>query len=296
MGMKHIISSFLGLLFVFAVFAQDETTTEVVEKDKAVRAPFESGYLIDNQTTYIAYPKTLELAIQHKFGTFENGNSDLWGIYAAGSNIRIAFDYVVYKNVQIGYGLTKRNMTHDFNAKWTILEQTRKNTVPVAVAIYGNMGLSGEPDANFGNDYNFSGRFSYFGQVIVGRKVNDWLSLQVATSYSHYNMSDTSRFDYDKIGLHFNGRAKFSPQGSFIFNYDLPLSVDGLVLQANKNDQQPTANLSVGVEFSTSTHSFQIYAGKYTGMLMQDNMLHHNASFGLSNYAIGFTITRLWGF
>lgn len=298
--MKHILSTILGLLiFTFAI-AQDETAPEVKEKDKPVRAPFESGLLIDNQTSYIPYPNTLEFVIQHKFGTFEDGKTDLWGIYAPAANIRLGMNYVVYQNVQVGYGISKGSITnsgmiHDFNAKWTILEQTRKNTVPVAVAIYGNIGLDASPDKSFGENYSFTGRLSYFGQVIVGRKFSDALTLQVAGSYSHFNMADITVYNYDQVGVHVSGRFKFSPQGAVIFNYDQPIIIDGISLSTNEGDE-PTGNVSVGVEFSTSTHAFQIYAGKFTSMLMQDNMVHHTKPYELKYYGFGFTITRLWSF
>lgn len=293
--MKHIFSTIIGLLIFTLAMAQEESMPVVKEKDKPVRAPFESGLLIDNQTTYIPYPNTLEFVIQHKFGNFENGKSDLWGIYAPAANIRMGLNYVVYNNVQVGYGITKNGMLHDFNAKWTILEQTRKNSVPVAVTLYGNMAISGEPDKNFGENYSFTGRLSYFGQLIIGRKFSDAISLQVAGSYSHYNMTDITMYDYDKVGVHVNGRIKFSPQGAIIFNYDQPILIDGMHLSTNTGDDA-TGNVSVGVEFSTSTHAFQIYAGKFNGMLMQDNMVHHNKPYELKYYGLGFTITRLWSF
>jgi hypothetical protein len=34
-------------------------------------------------------------------------------------------------------GLSKEKMHTDLNAKWTIVEQTRENTIPVAVTLYG---------------------------------------------------------------------------------------------------------------------------------------------------------------
>jgi hypothetical protein len=86
--------------------------------------------------------RTLQMAIQHKFGTFENGMTDIYGLYSS-ANIRIAFDYVPIKNVQVGYGLTRTEMTHDFSAKWTVFEQTQSNSRPVALAFYGNLGING---------------------------------------------------------------------------------------------------------------------------------------------------------
>src|SRR6056297_392701 len=118
--MKKILL-LLSVLFLSCQFliAQE---TEKETKPRPVRAPFESPYLLDNQTTFILPEKTLQMAIQHKFGTMEEGISDLYGIYSS-ANIRIGFDYVPYENVQVGYGLTRTNMTHDFNAKWTVLNR-----------------------------------------------------------------------------------------------------------------------------------------------------------------------------
>lgn len=288
--MKRLLNLLIVLSLAFSLFAQEEET-EV--KDKPVRQPFESAYLIDNQTTYIPYVNTLEYVIQHKFGNFQNGISDLFGIYAPGANVRIGFNYVVYKNIQVGWGLTKANFTNDFNVKYTILEQTRKNTIPIALTFYGLAGINGEEKEVFGENYSFMGRMSYFAQIIVGRKFNDWLSLQGGTSFSHYNMVDRKVSDFDKVGVHLNGRVKFSPQMSFIFNYDQPLD---LLVLSNKNGENVSANIAAGIEIATSTHAFQIYAGQFSGVLPQDIMINNYTDFALKNFAIGFTITRLWNF
>lgn len=289
--MKRLYTTLLLSLFLLAGFAQEEAVEKPV--DKPVRQPFESAYLLDNQTTYIPYVKTLEYVIQHKFGSFENGVKDLFGIYAPGANVRIGFNYVVYNNLQLGWGLTKTNMTNDFNVKWTAFEQTRENTFPVALTFYGVAAINGLPESYFGKDYSFTGRFSYFAQAIASRKFNNWLSLQLGASFAHYNMVDRTRSDFDKVGVHLNGRMKFSPQMAFIFNYDQPLP---LLMLRNKDGENTSPNIAAGLEISTSTHAFQIFAGPYSGALMQDIMVNNYNDLALNNFAIGFTITRLWSF
>lgn len=304
--MKKYILIFILSVFVVNTFAQD-TETEVKVKDKPVRSPFESGLLIDNQTTVIPVENTLEFVIQHKFGTMENGFSDLFGIYSPGANIRLGLNYVPIKNIQVGIGVTKKNMYTDMNAKWTILEQTRKNTVPIAVAIYGSMAIDGRPADNFGSGYvshpgepnsnytiTFSDRLSYFTQLIIGRKFTDWLSLQTAVSFTHYNMVEQN-WDHDKIGIHFNGRIKISPQGSLVFNYDLPLKIQSISEQpVLVNYAKP--NLAFGFEISTSTHAFHIYMGTADGIIPQDMMMYNQNDWKDKGLAIGMTITRLWNF
>jgi len=292
-------------------FAQDAATdsTGVDEKDKPVRSPFESGYLIDAQTTVIPNAHTLEMIIQHKFGTIENGKSDLFGIYAAGANIRLGLNYVPVKNFQIGIGLTKKYMATDLSAKWTIIQQTRKGTNPLAIAVYGNMAIDGRNISAFESgtvreafsgpvsDFKLSDRLSYFSQVIIGRKITEWLSLQAAASFTHFN-SVKETADHDKVGVHFSGRVKVSPQGSIIFNYDQPLKIKDITEQLDwTNTSKP--NLAFGYEISTSTHAFQIYMGYANGMLPQDNIMYNqNDILDILNnkLSIGFNITRLWGF
>jgi hypothetical protein len=286
--MKKIFLPFITLILTSAIlFAQEEAPV-----DKPVVEPFGSGYLIDNQTTLVPYPKTLEFVIQHKFGTLENGREDVWGIYNS-ANVRLALNFVVMKNLQVGYGLTKTDMVHDFSAKWTFLEQTRKNSVPLSVAFYGNVGLSGNPEDTYGAEYKFSNRLSMFGQFIASRKFTDRLSLQVGASFSHFNQADTSKFDYDRIGLHLNGRFKVTEQGSVIFNYDQPLKA--LQLRAHE-DVELHPNVALGYEISTVAHDFQFYLGYSKQLLPQYTMMRETKDFDFNQFNFGFVITRLAGF
>lgn len=307
--MKKYILSFALLVFSLGgLFAQEsEEQAPVKEKDKPVRSPFESGYLIDNQTSVIPVVNTLEYVIQHKFGSIGNGKSDLWGIYAPGANIRIGLNYVPFKNFQIGWGIAKKNKYNDFSAKWTILEQTRNNTIPVAVFVYGNFAIDGRNisafetgkvqrafQTNVSYDYKFADRLSYFSQLIVGRKFCDAFTMQAGVSFTHYNAVSMG-LDHDKIGVHVNGRVKVSPQGSIIFNYDAPLKIKSISEQLEWY-KHPEPNLSFGYEISTSTHAFQIYMGNSDGIIPQDIMMYNLNKLDKDNFAIGFTITRLWNF
>jgi len=301
--MKKYIALLLFSTFAVQLFAQE---TEK-EKDSPVSKTFESGYLIDNQTVEMYDAKTLEFAIQHKFGSMENALSDLFGVYADGANIRLGLNYVPVKSLQLGIGATKKNMYTDFNAKWLVLQQTEKNSIPVSVALYGNMAIDGRNKSTFGTgktnhpgegttQYNIttSDRLSYFSQLIIARKITNGFSLQAGVSFSHYNMT-VKDGDHDKIGLHFSGRIKFSPQSAIIFNYDHPLKIKDISEQTKwtaAND--PLPNLCIGWEIATYTHAFQIYVGTADGILNQDMMMHNRNDWTNKGLAIGFNITRLW--
>lgn len=310
---KNILFIVLLSFISMGSFAQEEATDAPEVKDYPVSATFESGILIDAQTVVIPDAKTLEMVIQHKFGTIDGGRSNLWGIYGS-ANIRIEMNYVPVKNLRIGAGITKKFMTTDLNAKWSVLQQTRENTIPVSVVLYGNVGIDGRPKGDFAdsvsvgspvgevNEFGFQDRLSYFSQVIVARKFNEWLSLQAGVSFSHYNLTNYQAvgrgYDHDKVGLHFNGRIKVSTQGSVIFNYDMPLKIKDISEQDEWNDSFPASkpSLAVGYEVSTGTHAFQVFMSSTTSLLPQDNMLWNQNKMDDTGFAIGFVITRLWGF
>lgn len=290
----------LGLIISNESFAQEE-------KDVPAANAFESGILIDQQTMMIPDAKTLEFIIQHKFGNMDNGLSDLWGLYSPGANVRLALNYVPVKDVQIGAGITKKNMYSDFNAKWNILKQTQQNTIPVSLTLYGVAAVDGRNESAFGTgkvrhsgeqnaeySISFNDRISYFSQLIVSRRFSDAFSLQAGASFTHYNMV-AHDYNHDIVGLHVAGRLKVSPQGSIIFNYDHPLQIQGISEQLDW-DTHPNPNLSVGFEIFTFTHAFQMYVGTADGIIPQDIMLYNQRDWKNKGLAIGFTITRLWMF
>lgn len=292
--MKKYIAGLIILLFGFTVaFAQDEAETK--KDNKPVRSPFEHSMVIDNQTCLIHDKNTFEWVIQHRFGAMDNGIKDIYGLYAPGANIRNGFNYTILDNVQVGYGLMLKNMTSDFNVKWAALQQTRENTMPVAVTLYANMAIDGRNKSVFGTEYKSSNRLSYFSQLIVGRKFNDWFTLQATGSFSHYNSVD-SISNHDVFGIGFNGRVKFSPQSSIVFQYDFPLKIQSISEQKEFEVAKP--NFGIGWEISTGYHAFQLYVTSSNGILPQEIYMHNSfdLSNGFSDLMFGFTITRLWGF
>ena len=302
--MKKSILFLLLTGFVFSYsYAQDESAAAT---ESYPVTTFESNYIVDDQTTTVFDKKTLGFAIQHKFGTINNGISDLWGIYAPSTNIRIGLDYVPIKNLQIGAGVSKVNMYTDLSAKYSILQQTSDNKVPVSVALYGVVAINGSDKSDFGTgkvvdskgetlatSIEFTDRWSYFSQVMISRKFTEWLSVQAAASFTHYNMVGWDD-NHDLFGLHGLAKVKISPQSSLTFNYNAPLKIESISEQKDMPDYKPT--MAIGWQISTFTHAFQIYVSNAPGMLPMDNMMYNRTKFDKEGIAIGFTITRLWAF
>jgi len=302
--MKKSILFALLTGFVFSyTFAQDSTSAETPAFPVTT---FESNFLVDDQTTVVFDKKTLGFAIQHKFATMDEGISNLWGIYGAATNIRLGLDYVPFKNLQIGAGISKTHMITDVSAKYSILQQTSDNKMPVSLAVYGVIGMDGRGASSFETgtvvdtkgetmpvDIVFTDKISYYSQVMVSRKFTEWLSIQGGASFTHYNMVGWNE-NHDLFGLHALGRIKISPQSSLTFNYNQPLKIESISEQNEMPDYTPT--IALGWQISTFTHAFQIYVSNAPSMLPMENMMYNRAKFNMDGIAIGFTITRLWAF
>lgn len=287
-----------GFVFNYTV-AQEESESYPV-------STFESNYLVNDQTTVVFDKKTLGFEIQHKFGTVENGISDLWGMYGAGTNIRLALEYVPVKNLQIGAGITKEKMYTDLNAKYSILQQSSDGKMPLSLAVYGVLAVDGRNESAFETgkthhsgqgtaeySMSFTDRWSYFSQIMVSRKFNEWLSLQAGGSFTHYNLVG-KKDNHDLFGVHALGRVKISPQSALTINYNQPLKIQSISEQTVMPDYTP--NIALGWQISTFTHAFQLYVSNSSSMLPQESMMFNRAKFDMKGIAIGFTITRIWAF
>ena len=289
--------------FIFtpvALISQEttETTAEPAPKkksDKPVRSPWMAGMLIETQTDYIYSPKTLEFVLQHRFGALGSESFDLGGLFAP-SNIRFGFNYVLFENAQVGYGITKDGIVQDVNWKYKILTQTKSNSMPIALTYYGNIQISSIPSSDFGANYSFSKRLSYFNQIIVSRKFTKKLTMQVSFNYAHFNQIDTtvtgmSDLTHDNFGFGIAGRYKVGKNTSVMVEYDQPFTTPELI----------KPNLSLGIELGTSSHVFQIFVSTYKGISYQNNMVYNRNDFtnfedGNWGILLGFNMTRNWNF
>ena len=228
-GKTLCVISLLGLLLITtSAFAQKDSVVVQDSGNKPVRSVFESTWLIDNQTTVVHQKGTFEFMMNNRFGTIYNGLSDIYGIYGAGANIRLGFNYTLLENfgigsfkgrVSVGFGSTKTGMIQDFNLKYSLLQQTRNGRIPVSVTYFVDMGISTQGKKDDLPNGNSSDRLSFFHQIIISRKINDKLSVMVAPSLSHFNVVEPT-MQNDHIAVAVAGRYKITDGTAILINYD----------------------------------------------------------------------------
>jgi hypothetical protein len=286
---KSTIIQILALLFVFlsvqAAFGQEE---EVKEIERPVRSPYEAVMLVDFPTTKTPVKGAFEYYIYHRFGLMNNGLSDVFGIYAP-SNIALGVNYGVTSRLSLGFASEKDNKMQKFQAAYRVFEQTRSNKIPVSVMLYGNVVIDARNKSVFGQNYEFANRLSYYAQIIVGRKFTNSLTVHAGASYSHFNAVD-SLLEHDKVAVHFGGRLKIWSSNSLIFEYTQPLDLPNFAEHLELTNP-PKPGFSLGLEFGTSTHAFQVFVSNYKSIIPQQNVSFNQNDFFDGDVLMGFNIT-----
>ena len=286
---KYITVLIVLLMLPFIAISQEEDANQEndaipkKEKEKLERAAFESSYIIDNPTNVVLSKKALEVQMQHRFGTFNNDKNDLVGLWGL-SNIRLGVAYGIHERVTIGFGTTKDNRYQDFNLKGAILRQTRSEKMPVSVSYYGNFTISALPKENF---EHVESRWSFFNQLIVSRRFTPEFSASGTLSVSHYNVVENTMRN-DMVAFSLGGRYKISPNTAIIVDYSQPLT------EFIKDNPHP--GISLGVEFGTSAHAFQLFVTNNHGIVPQDNYMFNTNDFFNGDILFGFNITRIYNF
>ena len=261
------------------IAAVNQDSIAPVTEVELERPAFESTSLIESQTNRVYGKGTIEMIMNHRFGLV-TGTNDLIGIWAP-ANIRIAVNYSVTDRITVGFGTTKDKRLQDFSLKAALLRQTVGGKMPVSVTYYGNATVSALPKEYF---YHTSDRWSFFNQIIIAKRINKVFSLQLAPSYSHYNVVDAP-MNNDLFALEFGGRAKVTSGMSILLDVNQPFTSQEIA---------PKSGFSIGTEFSTVGHSFQIFISNYRGIVNQESNMFNQNDFFEGDFAIGFNISRTW--
>ena len=275
---KIVLCIFLMLPFI--ALAQKKDSTKV--KEKLARPTFESSAVIDNASSTLLNKNSLEVVMQHRFDLV-TGTNDLVGFWGK-TNIRIAVSYSILDRLTVGFGTTKDRRLQDFNLKGAILQQTRSNSTPLSITYYGNAAISALPEGDFNQVQD---RYSFFNQIIFAKRFSNKFSLQIAPSISHENAVPTTMKN-DMFAIALGAKYKVSPGTNILIDYSQPLTKFEV--------DTPKPGISLGVEFNTSAHAFQLFASNYWGIVPQNNYMYNQNDFFKGDILIGFNITRIYNF
>ena len=278
------------MLFAFLpAMAQEDLMSMLEEemKDDDKRdftiATFKTTRIIQGHSIENVAPGVLDFRISHRFGYINGGAYELFGLDQA--TMRLGLDYGLTKNWMIGIGRSTYQKQYDGFTKYKIIRQAT-NGSPITLSAVGSIMYK---SIKFDNpniiNYQTSNLF-YSGQVLIGRKFSEGLSLQVMPTMIHYNLVEGAEDPNDVFAVGVGGRIKLSRRISFNAEYYYQLPEYKLPGTTN--------SIALGVDIETGGHVFQINLTNSDGMTERSFISETTGNFFKGDIRLGFTISRVF--
>lgn len=281
---------FLLLLFVWnTASAQDEDLLSLLGDEKPrkeiTKNAFKSTRVINNQSMEFLSPGTMDFIILHRFGQISEGMGNFFGLDQA--SMRMALDFGIMQNLMVGIGRSTYKKELDAFVKFAPIRQsTGSNSFPATIAISAGTTLNTLPWSDPARENFFTSRLAYYTQVIIGRKFNQNLSLQISPTMVHTNLVASQSIPNDVFASSLGGRVKVSKRMALTFDYTYVIS--GIDKTVYKDP------LSFGLDIETGGHVFQLHFSNSTGMNERAFITETTGSWDKAEIRFGFNLSRMF--
>ena len=260
----------------------DVLELEAPVTENIVSATFKGTRIVNGHSIENRKNKELEFIISHRFGRVNTGFEELFGLDQA--NIRFALEYGLTDDLTAGLGRSSFEKTYDGYLKYSLLKQkTGANAFPFAVSLFGSIAAKSQK-AIAGNERTFAESLFYVGQVLIAKKVNSSLSIQVTPTYVHRNLVTIAADPHDIFALGFGTRVKLSKRVSLNAEYYQQFQKLTSIKARN--------SLAFGVDIETGGHVFQIILSNAITMVEKSFITETTGNFFGGDIHLGFNLSR----
>lgn len=254
-------------------------------------ATFKSTRIINGHSIERMPEGQLDFRISHRFGQFNSGSYNLWGLDQA--NIHFGLEYGIKDWVMIGIGRGTYEKTYDGFLKFSILRQSSgKKNMPVSLSYFTSLAINSLNASSMGisGKVYFWDRASFVHQLLVARKFNERFSLEINPTYVHRNMTLTEMDPNDLWAVGAGARFKLTARISFNAEYYYVIPI--------KNDYQSVKTynpLALGFDIETGGHVFQIMLTNSLAMIEKGFIGETTSKWNNAGIHLGFNISRVFG-
>jgi len=276
------------LVFTTSAMAQDDLMGMLDDNEPKTTyadAIFKSTRVIQGHSVKSPSFGVLQFVVSHHFGRINQGIYDFFGLDQA--TVRLDLHYGVTDRLAVGIGRSSFQKTLDGYIKYRMLRQSSgERNMPVTVSYLAAADVNTlkwqEPDRN---NY-FSSRVSYVHQLLVARKFNDNISLQLTPSLVHKNLVEDSNDNNDIIATGIGGR--------YMITGSLSINAEYFHVFGERNDPQYENALAIGVDLETGGHVFQLHLTNSQPMFERGFITETRGKWSNGDIYFGFNINRVF--
>ncbi|WP_297762575.1 DUF5777 family beta-barrel protein [uncultured Muriicola sp.] len=248
--MKKLLIFLSVFICTHGIYSQDDLLATIDKQDtvNTVSAAFKGLKIVNFESTKMVNKNEFYFIVSHRFGSIKNGFDDFFGLDFAFT--RLHFLYGFSDGFNLAIARSSFNKTYDISAKYRFVQQ--KENFPITIVGYTQMAFNTFlNDGVLSREVTMGDRVSFTQQVLISKKVNENVSIQLMPTYFYEGYVDYAPQDNSQFALGFGGRLKLNKRFSLNLDYGWHL---------NRASGSPFVNpLSIGVDIETGGHVFQLH-------------------------------------
>jgi hypothetical protein len=251
MKLNHLLSLVLVFFVVGYATAQDDLLNQldtVKSKNKQIEmAAFKGLQVCNMQSTKLPVKGEFYFLVSHRFGDLTQGINNFFGLDNALTKIGGIYGATNW----LSFGLSRQTYKkiYEVTSKIKFANQ-ETNGFPFTLVLYNTMDINSSLKTEIDPALKFSNRLAYTSQLLISRKFNESLSLEVNPIYVHKNLFEPTEEKKDELLVAVGGRCKLSKRLSVNIEY---------ATRTNPLGNTPYYNpLSAGLDIETGGHVFQL--------------------------------------
>ena len=266
--------------------AQDDLLGEIdidTINNQYASAAFKGLKIVNFESTKLVAKKEFTFIVSHRFGSIENGFDSFFGLDDAVT--RLNFVYGVSDALNFGVSRSSFQKIYEASAKYRLLRQ-QENGFPFTIVGFNSILVNTSLEKANLPKLRFRDRLGYTMQLLISRKVNTNLSLELAPTFFHDNYVQLNNQDNSQFALGGGFRYKLTKRWSFNADYGLHL---------NRADNSPFSNpLSIGMDLETGGHVFQMHFSNAQAMNTNGFLGQATGNWSDGNIYFGFNLSRVF--
>ena len=272
--------------------AMEALLVESNEEPILLGTPFKGTRIVNTQSLLTLPQGILDFRIMHRFGTINSGLYNFLGLDNA--HTRLQCDYGVKPWLTVGLGRSGSIKSYGAYGKLRLFEQKAgRGAIPISIIYHPYLELNGLRYSEEERNKDVMSRLSYTHQLLIGRRFNKVLTLQLTPTLVHRNLAPANAPN-DVLALGAGGRIAISRRVSLTFDYYYNFTAASKEVDFGSSSFTFRNPVALGVDIETGGHVFQLHFTNTRFMEEPNFITRTGGRIEEGDIYFGFNISRVW--
>ena len=266
-------------------YAQEEEDLlkglDSIDTKQNVESTFKGLKIVNLESTKIASKGDLYFIVAHRFSSIKNGIESFYGLDNAITQIKFIKGLTNWLSISAA----RSELAYDFAAKYRLQHQV-ENGFPFAIVGFSSIAFNNTLKQSNFPKMVFKDRIIYVNQLLISRKFNQNLSLQLSPTIFQQNFVENDEQKNLQYAIGVGGRCKLTKRLSLNIDYAAHLNrIKGSIYN------NP---LSIGIDIESGGHVFQMHFTNSQGIHEAGFLANSTGNWLNGDVNFGFNLSRVF--